>query len=316
MQQFTMDDTTAAMDIWKRPRPVRLELEKLARGTINQASDRRHGERTFRVLVGAGRDCVLHSAELPITLIPLRGRVKLTEGDSTRLLHAGQLFVGDGGQRVQIIGGGDSLWMALAAPPGAWRQFVDVISEQTIPAPVLLPATHVADRTIVRAAVRLAREARDHASSERSEGAVLRFVALLLDLQSMFDPLIARCPGRTLGQRRGVFLRLQRVCNYMESNSDLDLGIAGFARVANYSPCHFLRTFNTVYGKTPHAVLIEQRLKRALRLVNDTALSITEVAHASGFEDRCAFSRSFKRRYGETASAVRERRLASVALCE
>ena len=316
MQQFTMDDTTAATDIWKRPRPVRLEFEKLARGTINQATDRRHGERTFRVIVGSGRDCVLHGAELPITLIPLRGRVKLTEGDSTRLVHPGQLFVGDGGQRVQIIGSGDSLWMALAAPAGAWRQFVDVISEQTIPAPVLLPATHIADRTIVRAAVRLAREARDHASSGRSEGAVLRFVALLLDLQSVFDPLIARCPGRTLGQRRGVFQRLQRVCNSMESNSDLDLGIAGFARVANYSPCHFLRTFNTVYGKTPHAVLIEQRLKRALQLVHETALSITEVAHASGFEDRCAFSRSFKRRFGETATAVRERRLAAAAVGE
>ena len=312
----TMDETSAANDIWKRPRPVRLEFEKLVRGTINQAVDRRHGERTLRVLAGSGRDCVLHSVELPIVLLPLRGRVKLTEGDSTRLLHAGQLFVGDGGQRVQIIGGNDSLWMALVAPAGAWRQFVDVISEQTIPAPVLLPAAHAADRTIARAAVRLAREARDHATSGRSEGAALRFVALLLDLQSVFDPLIARCPGRTLGQRRGVFLRLQRVCNYMESSSDLDLGIAGFARVANYSPCHFLRTFNTVYGKTPHAVLIEQRLKRALRLVNDTALSITEVAHASGFEDRCAFSRSFKRRYGETASAVRERRLAAAVVGE
>jgi AraC family transcriptional regulator len=314
--QLSMDDTTAAFEIWKRPPPVHLEFEQLVRGSINQASDRRHGERTLRLLVGSGRDCVLHSAELPIMVIPLRGRVKLTESDSTRLLHRGQLFVGDGGQRAQIIGGNDSLWMALVAPAGAWRQFVDVISEQTIPAPVLLPATHGCDRALLRAAVRLAREARDHASSGRSEGAVLRFVALLLDLQSMFDPLIARCPGRTLGQRRGVFLRLQRVCNYMESSSDLDLGIVGFARVANYSPCHFLRTFNTVYGKTPHAVLIEQRLKRALRLVNDTALSITEVAHASGFEDRCAFSRSFKRRYGETATAVRERRLAAAAVCE
>jgi AraC family transcriptional regulator len=314
--QLSMDETATTMDIWKRPRPVRLEFQKLARVTINQAADRRHCERAFRVLVGSGRDCVLHSAELPLMLMPLRGRVKLTEGDSTRLLQVRQLFVSDGGQRVQIIGGNDSLWMAVAAPAGAWRQFVDVISEQTVPAPMLLPATHVADRTIARAAVRLAREARDHAGSGRSEGAVLRFVALLLDLQSIFDPLIARCPGRTLGQRRGVFLRLQRVCNYMESNSDLDLGIAGFARVANYSPCHFLRTFNTVYGKTPHAVLIDQRLKRALRLVNDTALSITEVAHASGFEDRCAFSRSFKRRYGETASAVRERRLAAAAVGE
>ncbi|MGH6754808.1 MAG: helix-turn-helix domain-containing protein, partial [Bradyrhizobium sp.] len=109
-------------------------------------------------------------------------------------------------------------------------------------------------------------------------------------------------------------LRLQRVCTYMESSGDLDLDIAGFARVANYSPCHFIRTFNAVYGKTPHAVLIEQRLKRALRLVNDTELSIAEVAHASGFEDRCAFARSFKRQFGETATAVRERRQACDAL--
>ena len=132
----------------------------------------------------------------------------------------------------------------------------------------------------------------------------------------MFDPLIARCPGRRLGQRRGVFLRLQRVCNYMESSNDLDLSIAGFARVANYSPCHFLRTFNAVYGKTPHAVLVDKRLKRALQLVTDTALTITEVAHASGFEDRCAFARSFKRRYGETATAMRERGLTDASVCE
>ena len=310
-----MDDTTAAMDIWKRPRPVRLELEKLARGTINQASDRRHGDRTFRVLVGSGRGCVLHSTEMPTMLIPLRGRVKLTESDSTRLLHTGQLFVGDGGHRVQAIGSGDSLWMALAAPPGAWRQFVDVISEQTIPAPVLLPATHVADRAIVaRPCASRARRAITHRRNAPKARCCVSSRCCSI-CSPTFDPLIRRCPGRTLGQRRGVFLRLQRVCNYMESSSDLDLGIAGFARVANYSPCHFMRTFNTVYGKTPHAVLIEQRLKRALRLVNDTELSITEVAHASGFEDRCAFARSFKRRFGETASAVRERRLAGV-VCE
>jgi AraC family transcriptional regulator len=280
------------------------------RGNINGTADRRHSDRTLRVLVGSGRGCVLLGMEMPTVLIPVRGRVKLTESESMKILRTGQLFVGEGGSHVQAIGGGDSIWVALIAPTSVWRHFVDVISEQTIPAPVLLPATHVADRAIRRAAVRLAREVRNHSEPGASEGAILRFVALLLDLQSQFDRLIRRCPGRTFAQRRGVFLRLQRVCNYMESSSDLDLGIAGFARVANYSPCHFIRTFNSVYGKTPHAVLIEQRLKRALRLVNDTELSIAEVAHASGFEDRCAFARSFKRQFGETATAVRERRLA------
>jgi AraC family transcriptional regulator len=58
---------------------------------------------------------------------------------------------------------------------------------------------------------------------------------------------------------------------------------------------------------------MEQRLRRAFRLVNDTELSITEVARASGFEDRCAFARSFKLRFGHTATAVRRHASAIVA---
>ena len=315
MHAYT-SDRAAVTDTWKYSRPVRFEFEELLHGTVNNTVDGSSSDRTFRVLVGSGRGCVLHRAEMPTILIPLRGWVKLTESESTRIVRTGQLVLSEGGNHVQAIGSGNSLWMALFAPVGIWRQFVDAISEQTIPAPILLPATHDANRAIRRAAVRLAREVRDHDARGRPEGAMLGFVALLLDLQSAFDSLIRRCPGRTLGQRRGVFLRLQRVCNYMESSSDLDLAVTKFARVANYSPSHLIRTFNTVYGKTPHAVLIEQRLKRALRLVNETELSITEVAHASGFEDRCAFARSFKRRFGETASAVRERRVAGVSVCD
>jgi len=304
-----------AMSASKGSRPLRFEFETLARGS-GEVAERRASDRAFRVIVGSGRGYMLHGIEMPTVLVPLHGRVKLTESDGALLLRKGQLFVGEGASRMQAVGSGNALWVALTAPATAWRRLADVVSEHTIPAPVLLPATHAADRAIRRAALRVAREARDHAGSEQAEGAILRFVALLLDLQAVFDPLIRRCPGRTLGQRRGVFVRLQRVCNHMQSSSDLDPGIAGFARVANYSPCHFIRTFNAVYGKTPHAVLIEQRLKRALRLVNDTELSIAEVAHASGFEDRCAFARSFKRQFGQTATAVRERKLACEAVCE
>jgi AraC family transcriptional regulator len=307
---------SAATDAWRRSNAVRFEYERPMPGTTHNTADPRHSGSSIRVLVRSGRSCVLHGMGMPTVIIPLRGSVKLIESESTRILRKGQLFLCEGANHVQAIGRGDSLWVTLIAPVSVWRRFVDVISEQTIPAPVLLPATHVADRTVRRAVVRLAREAQNDIASGESESAMLRFVSLLLDLQSTFDPFIGRCPGRTLGQRRGVFLRLQRVRNYMESSSDLDLGIAELARVANYSPCHFLRTFNSVYGKTPHAVLVEQRLKRARRLVNDTALSIAEVARASGFENRCAFARSFKRRFGETATALRERGLVGASVCE
>jgi AraC family transcriptional regulator len=293
----------------KTSKPARFHDEIAMRA--GDAPERRSPDRALRIIVGSGRGRMLHGIEMPAVLVPLRGRVKLTGSDGALILEKGRLFVGEGGSPMQAVGSGDALWIALIAPAAAWRRLVDVVSEHTVPAPALLPATCAADRAIRRAALRIVRESRGRSASEDLEGAILRFVALLLDVQAVFDPLIRRCPGRTLGQRRGVFVRLQRVCHQMQSSSDLDPGIAGFARVANYSPCHFIRTFNAVYGKTPHAVLIEQRLKRALELVNDTELSIAEVAHASGFEDRCAFARSFKRQFGATATAVRERKAVS-----
>jgi AraC family transcriptional regulator len=141
----------------------------------------------------------------------------------------------------------------------------------------------------------------------RVQTAAAVFTLLVSDLQAGLRPLIDRCAGRTHVQRRNVFLRLQRVRNYMDACCHLDLDIADFARMASYSPCHFIRAFSAVYGETPHAMLVEQRLARARRLVNDSAMAITEVARASGFENRCAFSRSFKRRFGVSASDLRMR---------
>jgi len=311
-----MDGDTGRGSGWagasRRARPIRIEFERLATSgklAWNAGSERPlHADRALRILVGTGRGCMLHGdAVPPAVLVPLRGRVRLSDTDGARMLHTGQLFVGEAGQCLQAVGGLGAVWLALVAPASVWRQLFNATAEPSIADPILLPAMHDADRAIRRAAVHLARHAsRAGTGKPDTIAAVLRFITMLADLQSEFHPLISKCPGRTLAQRRGVFLRLHRVHNYMASSSDLDLGISGFARMANYSACHFVRTFTAVYGHTPHAVLVEQRLKRALRLVNDTELSITEVARASGFEDRCAFARSFKRRFGKTASTMRE----------
>jgi AraC family transcriptional regulator len=290
-------------------KPIRVEFDRLTlNGKLARGEDRAwSADRAMRVLVASGRGCVLQGNTLPpMVLIPLRGNVRVADGETARMLRPGQLIVAEAGTTLQAVGSGPALWIALFAPSFIWRHLFDACADTPVPEPLLLPAIHDADRAIRRAAVRIARDARRAPNGSIDGGAMLlRFGALLAGLQSTFDPLIKRCPGRTLSQRRAVFLRLKRVYNCMEANSGVDLGIAGFARVANYSPCHFVRTFNTVYGETPHAVLMEQRLKRAMRLVNETELSITEVARASGFEDRCAFARSFKRRFGTTASALR-----------
>jgi AraC family transcriptional regulator len=308
---------SAAIGAWTGQRSIRVEFEQLAiNGRIARSPDQdpaaQNGQ-TLRILLGSGRLCALQSSEHPTVLLPLRGRLRTTDGDGARVLNRGQLLVAESGQRLQAIGDRSSLWLAFVAPNAVWRQLLDAAHEMPTAEPLLFPAVHVANRLVRRTAARAAREARRAERSTDDSIALLQFASLLADLQSAFDPMIRRCPGRTLAQRRNVFLRLQRVYNWMESSSNLDIGIAGFARVANYSPCHFVRTFNAVYGETPHAVLMEHRLRRAFRLVYDTELSITEVARESGFEDRCAFARSFKERFGRTATALRRRAAAAVA---
>jgi AraC family transcriptional regulator len=288
---------------------MHVECERLVNGgRLDWSADEVRADNGLKVLIGYGRGCVLHGHALPATVIvPLRGRVQVTDGEQARVLESGEMLVAESGQRLQIIGRGTALWVAVFAPASTWHHLAGEVPESA-PDPLLVPSLHVADRGLRRAVVRLARIALERRPGDPvlAFAAAAAFASLIVDLQADFAPLIARCPGRTLAQRRSVFLRLQRVRNYMASSCHLDLDIAGFARMASYSPCHFIRAFSTVYGETPHAVLVEQRLGRAHRLINESALAITEIARASGFENRCAFSRSFKRRFGITATDLRE----------
>ena len=109
----------------------------------------------------------------------------------------------------------------------------------------------------------------------------------------------------TYAQPRQVFMRLQRVRNYLAANCHLDIDNDSLARMANYSPWHFIRAFRAAYEETPHAFLVRQRLERARRLLRASPLAIAEIALESGFENRSAFSRLFRQRFGTTAGALR-----------
>lgn len=284
---------------------MRIESERLQNGgRLEWSGIGQDGN--IRVVLGGGRGCMLHGERLPaVAVLPLRGRVQVSDGESTRLLATGEVLVVEAGQSVQVIGRGGALWLAVRLPARAWQVVAGAIEAGAPVEPLLLPSVHVADRGLRRAGLRLLREAA--AGNEVGAlAAATAFASLLHELQAGFLPLVARCPGRTHAQRRNVFLRLLRVRNYMAASCHLDLGIDDFARMASYSPCHFIRAFNSVFGDTPHAVLVEQRLTRARRLVDESSMAITEIARASGFENRCAFSRSFKRRFGVTATSLRD----------
>lgn len=68
---------------------------------------------------------------------------------------------------------------------------------------------------------------------------------------------------------------------------------------------HLRRVFVAGLGVTPVALRQSRRLALATRLLRDTALSVTEVAHASGFKSLRRFHESLRARYGRTPAALR-----------
>jgi AraC family transcriptional regulator len=166
----------------------------------------------------------------------------------------------------------------------------------------LFPARHAADRDLKRRALALARAI---TTGEGVEIATENLVERIISIQVGFADAIGRCPGRTYAQRRQVFVRLQRVRNYLAANCHLEIDNDELARMANYSPSHFIRAFGAAYEETPHAFLIRQRLERARRLLRVSPLAINEIALESGFENASAFSRLFRQRFGITAGTAR-----------
>ncbi len=289
-------------------------LENLGVAARAGASDVAAGDNVLRIVFGSGRGSVLHDATMPPFLVaPLRGSLRVVDGHCTRLLRSRQLFVGEHGGNLQIVGGMSALWIAVIASAPLWRRLFEATADAPMSEPILLTAAHAADPAILRAMIRAVRAAaKPDTGRIETINAAMGIAARLAELQASFDARVDRCPGRTQSQRRAVFSRLQRVHSWMEWGTDLSVELPTFAQAAGYSTCHFVRIFNAVYGETPYAALVERRLDKAHRLIHSTELSITEIARASGFIDRCAFARSFKRRFGKSATAMRNRRSALV----
>lgn len=258
------------------------------------------------VVVGGGRGATLATqGDGGGIWLPLRGKLRLSCGESSFNLEPGQLFVAEPEQRIQAGGRGAALWLALIAQRSGWRRSLLRVGGVGTPEPGLVPAWHAAAPGLRRLAMRLVRAIVEHASEFTQQSAADDVLAAVMELQSDFGQMIERCPGRTLAQRQNVFLRMQRVRNHMATRCEQELDIPELARMASYSPWHFIRAFHAVYGETPHAYLVNRRLERARRLVRSSPLAISEIATASGFENRCAFSRLFKQRFGISAAALR-----------
>lgn len=99
--------------------------------------------------------------------------------------------------------------------------------------------------------------------------------------------------------------RVNGVLRLIETAPEKPVTVAGLARAVAMSPYHFLRTFRTVAGMTPHQFILGQRLRRAAGQLRQTCDPIAEIAFDAGFGDLSSFNRRFRRIMGVSPSTWR-----------
>jgi len=99
--------------------------------------------------------------------------------------------------------------------------------------------------------------------------------------------------------------RLLRARDAIDRHFAEPLDVPALARVAVMSPAHFIREFRATFGEPPHRYLQRRRVERAMALLRDSTLSVTEVGIAVGFTSPGTFSRTFKAVVGRSPSTYR-----------
>lgn len=108
------------------------------------------------------------------------------------------------------------------------------------------------------------------------------------------------------GQANEYIVRINKVCDYIDSHLGEDMTLAQLAGVAGFSEFHFHRIFAAMTGETLFCFIQRLRLERAAMLlcINREG-NVTQIGADCGFSSPAVFSRAFKKRFGCSPSEFR-----------
>jgi transcriptional regulator GlxA family with amidase domain len=105
--------------------------------------------------------------------------------------------------------------------------------------------------------------------------------------------------------RLGDLARLRRVRDRMDREYAQPLDVEALARGVHMSAGHLSREFKLAYGESPYSYLMTRRIERAMALLRQGDLSVTEVCFAVGCSSLGTFSTRFTELVGVPPSVYR-----------
>lgn len=135
---------------------------------------------------------------------------------------------------------------------------------------------------------------------EQEGGASMQAVQLISrKTQSVSRPdgEISSAPGGHI--RGGLPPRtVRQISEYIDSNIEQRITVELLANLASLSVSYFVRAFKQSIGVTPHEYLMRRRVQLTIKLLSDTDMPLSEIAHAAGFVDQSHFARRFRQHVG------------------
>jgi len=93
----------------------------------------------------------------------------------------------------------------------------------------------------------------------------------------------------------------------MDAASHEEWPVGRLAQVSGISEAHFARSFRQAFGVPPHRYLLTRRIERAVALLRETDLPITDIAFDTGWSSLGTFGRTFRDITGDSPGAIRMR---------
>jgi AraC family transcriptional regulator len=98
------------------------------------------------------------------------------------------------------------------------------------------------------------------------------------------------------------------VRDFLWENLSRKVSVADLAALCDLSPGHFMRSFNSTFGQSPHQYLLHLRLSAAEMMLSQSDLPITEVAYRSGFSSQSHLTTAMRRYKNITPAQIRASR--------
>ncbi len=100
--------------------------------------------------------------------------------------------------------------------------------------------------------------------------------------------------------------RVQEAANYITNHLTKDLSIAELTRKTGLNPNKLQMAFKYLYRKTVNEYVVNVRLEKAIVLLGNKDLSVSDVVARIGIENNSYFSKIFKNKYGVSPSTYKK----------